>query len=593
MVTKMKYISITGHIASMNHTVNHYLSRYEIQLEQARHDLMEPFTTLNPYAQTLQKAERFYALVGVPPALHIPMRSAEAVNLVEAAAAAYEARDTKLRELEENLSKAKRESETLQHFSSLEINLQDLQSLEFIHYRFGRFSAENFLRFEKYLQDDNRILFSTAKKEKDFVYGIFFTPMSNAEEIDAIFASLNYDVFSFNIGNSPTPAALLHHLRVSIHESETEITTLTRDVIYTVCDAQKLAVACAKVRHLYAAFDVKKYAAVSVGRRIFTFSGWISASDAESLEAEIESDDLLVFTRHIVGDDEKPPILLKNLPIIRKFEFFTRLYGLPEYGEVDPTPLLAITYTLLFGLMFGDIGHGLVLAAAGIYIQRKWHPNLGGIMTVVGFSAAFFGVLYGSAFGLEFQPLWRRPTTDISETLIFAAALGAGLIMLSMMINMYNLIRRGKVTDLLFGANGISGLLFYSAIIWIVIRTFVQNHPITPLTVFVAALPLVFVCFKRPMEIFETLIAYATNTISFVRVGAFAVSHVGMMHVVLQLSQSAAGTQNFLILILGNALVLSIEGLLVGIQVLRLDFYEIFSRFYKGSGKAFKSSKGT
>jgi V/A-type H+-transporting ATPase subunit I len=151
--------------------------------------------------------------------------------------------------------------------------------------------------------------------------------------------------------------------------------------------------------------------------------------------------------------------------------------------------------------------------------------------------------------------------------------------------------------------------------LWLVIRVIFQGRAITPLVVIVAILPLAFICLKHPLEnfingngfiptgkkgqligsitieLFETLLTYATNTISFVRVGAFAVSHVGMMHVVLQLSQNAAGAGNILILVLGNILVMTIEGLLVGIQVLRLDFYEMFSRFYKGTGTPFKSTK--
>ncbi|MCL2578371.1 MAG: hypothetical protein FWE27_10080 [Defluviitaleaceae bacterium] len=617
MITKMKYISLSGHIAGMNHAVNRYLSRYDIQLEHTWHNLMEPFSTLNPYAQTLRKAEKLVEIVGLPPVLFVPVQSAEAVNLVEAAAEAYEQRDFSLRELEEKFADTKRQIEILENYTNLNIDLNALEKLEFIHFRFGRLSVINFRRFEKFLHSDNRIFFIEAKRDKDFVHGIFFTPMPHKDEIDAVFASLEWEShppLQINIKALMTPLALLHHLRNEIYETEKQIAKLTMDTLSSVCNAEKLAIACAKVKNLYAAFDVKKYASISRGRRIFTFFGWIDADAANALEAEIESDNLVLFTRHSTDIDASPPTLLKNLPVIRQFEFFTRLYGLPEYDEIDPTPVLAITYTLLFGLMFGDIGHGAVLAIMGIYIQQRHHVNLGGIMTIAGISASVFGILYGSVFGLEFQPVWMRPTTNITETLIFATALGAGLIALSMLLNMYNSFRRGKIAELLFGANGFAGLLFYSAMLWLLFRFIVQGRPITPLVIFFAALPLAFVCFKHPLEnyldgrglisengipafagnivieLFETLLTYATNTVSFVRVGAFAVSHAGMMHVVLQLSQSAAGTQNILILILGNVLVMIIEGLLVGIQVLRLDFYEIFSRFYKGTGKPFKSS---
>ncbi|MCL2199438.1 MAG: hypothetical protein FWB80_10985 [Defluviitaleaceae bacterium] len=620
MVTKMSYISLTGHIAGMNHAVSNYLSRYDIQLEHARHSLMKSFTTLNPYSQTLQKAEQIAAITGTPPALFIPIKSAEAVNAVEEAAAAFEQRGSRLRELEAELLQAKCEISKLENFTALDVDLCALEEAEFLHHGLGWFTTENFQRFKMFFCDDNRIFFEIAKREKDFVYGAFFTPMVFKDEVNAVFASLKFEPISVGAGilalgkSSPacaglSPAGAVHNQRVRVYEIERELSELSRSVFD---NPERLAVACAKVKKLYASFDVKKYAAVSEGQRVFTFSGWISTEDAARLEEEVAGDDSIVFTRRegsAGAADSVPPTLLKNLPVVRQFEFFTRLYGLPEYDEVDPTPVLAITYTLLFGLMFGDIGHGLLIALAGIFITRRRHANLGGIMTVVGTSAAIFGVLYGSIFGLEFNPVWRRPTADITQTLIFAAALGAGLIALSMGLNMYNSLRRGRASEFLFGANGVAGLLFYTAVLWLAVRV-IQGLEVTAIVIGVAVLPLVFVCLKHPLEnlfaggravpkggaaafagktaieLFETLLTYATNTVSFVRVGAFAVSHVSIMHVVLQLSQSAAAG-GIIVLILGNALVLVIEGLLVGIQVLRLDFYELFSRFYKGTGREF------
>jgi len=588
----------------MNHAISRYLSRYDIQLEPARHAMMRPFTTLNPYAQTLQKAERLAEIAGEPPILHVPILPAEAVNLVEAVSVAFENRSERLRNLEEALVIIKREAETLENFTALDIDLSVLRRLEFFRFRFGRLTRENFRRAEKFR--DPRFTFLAASHSKTHTYGIFFTPVPHADEIDALFASLDFEVFEFGMPEKffekkVSPAKLLHHLKIEMHETEREIAAQHADVFSGMCSAERLAISCAKVRSLYASFDVKKFAAVSEGGRVFTFSGWVSAEDANNLEAEIDSDRAFVLTRH--ATDARPPVLLKNLPIVRRFEFFTRLYGLPEYGEIDPTPLLAITYTLLFGLMFGDIGHGAVLAILGIFVRRK-NENLGGIMTTVGLSATFFGVLYGSAFGVEFAPLWRRPAENITETLIFAAALGAGLIALSMLLNIYNSFRRGRIAEALFGANGVSGLLFYSAAIWLVARVF-AGRPLTPPVILVAVLPLVFVGLKHPLEnyfagqkievgsiaieLFETLLSYATNTVSFVRVGAFAVSHAGMMHVVLQLGRGAAAS-GIIILIAGNVLVMVIEGVLIGIQVLRLDFYEIFSRFYRGTGQGFRST---
>ena len=579
MVAKMKYISISGHISGMNHVVSRYLSRYDIQLQEARHNMMEPFTTLNPYAQTLQKARQLAEIVGAPPLFYIPPTEADAVNMVETAFTAYENRDKRLRELEEQIATAKKQLEALTRYNAQEIDLNALTNSEFIHHRFGKFTDAQYRKFAKYFADDKRIIFHVARRDKEEVYGVFFTPMPLKDEIDAIFSSFDF-----------TPEELRNVSQNALSEWEDEAAALTIKTFHNT-PLERLAIACYKVKLLYASYDIKKYAAISRGRKIFTFSGWISADDSATMEQEIASDDLVFF--HEGESTAKPPIILKNLPFIRRFEFFTQLYGLPEYNEIDPTPVLAITYTLLFGLMFGDIGHGAVLAIVGVFVQKRFHKNLGGIMTVVGISAAIFGILYGSVFGFEFSPIWRRPTENISETLIFAVVLGAGLIAFSMLLNMYNALRKGSVADFLFGTNGLAGLTLYATLLWVLVRVFVQGLPITIYVVAVVVLPLVLVFFRNPnpAHFFETLLGYATNTVSFVRVGAFAVSHAGMMHVVLQLGQGASGSRNFLILILGNILVLGIEGLLVGIQVLRLDFYEIFGRFYAGTGRAFSSQK--
>jgi V/A-type H+-transporting ATPase subunit I len=93
--------------------------------------------------------------------------------------------------------------------------------------------------------------------------------------------------------------------------------------------------------------------------------------------------------------------------------------------------------------------------------------------------------------------------------------------------------------------------------------------------------------FETVIEAFEMILSYFTNTVSFVRVGAFALSHASMMGVVMMLSATASGSNNIAVVILGNVLVMCLEGLIVGIQVLRLEFYEMFSRFYSGAGREF------
>lgn len=624
MVAKMKYISITGHIGSMNHVVNRYLHRYHIQLEQGGvKGLTEPFTTQNPYTESLKKAEFFTEIVGKPGPLNWPMSASDAVNLLEECFIAYENRDENLRKLEEQLALNEEYAKVIKNFIDSNLDMGAIKNFAFTHYKFGRLSLINYKQYEKFLMDDERIHFVITKRDENHIWGAYFTPIINKDAIDAAFASLGFHVhdiineFPFSIEDlSGTPNEILKYLKIKNAEIRDTVGSLTQICLNHITGSkERLALACAKVKSLYAAFDVKKHASLSKNRRIFTFSGWMQAKDALMLEEEMLHDDLAVFTQF--GDDEnKPPTILKNPPIIRQFEFFTRLYGLPQYGEVDPTPILAMTYTLLFGLMFGDVGHGFVLWLLGFFVHYKLKKPLGGIMMVVGVSAVVFGFLYGSIFGYEdiINALWIRPAADIGQTLIFAALLGVGLIILSMGFFMFNSFKQRRFGDLLFGANGVAGFIFYGTVLLIAARVLVFGLPITGLVLLIVVLPLIFVALKPVfvgiingqqiitnggvgqflftlvVELFETLLSYATNTISFVRVGAFAIIHAGMMHVVLQLSQGTAGMGIFIVII-GNVLVMGIEGLLVGIQVLRLDFYELFSRFYTGGGKVFISSK--
>jgi len=612
----------------MNHVVNRYLSRYDIQLEAAPNlpGQLAPFTTLNPYAATMEKVEKFLPMVGSVPSIHFPIGSTAAVNLVEAAQAKLDKHGEELQLLEDRLQAVKAYINRLQPFEDFDAPLSSIESMTLIHHRFGRMPIDHFRQYETFLQDDEKILLRVCKRNKEYVWAVYFTPKEHGDAVDVVFSSLRFEGISLKnpveasdgtLSERLHPKKLLQYWRGYQAALELEREAFTqKNIEETIGSKERLSIACTKVKALYESFDVKKHAALSKGKRIFTFVGWMAEKEAKSLEEEIAHDDLILFTRYGEANDA-PPIRLKNPPIIRSFEFFTRLYGLPVYGEMDPTPLLAVTYTLLFGLMFGDVGHGLILGMLGLYIHLVMKKPLGGILAIVGISAMVFGFLYGSIFGFEdlLPALWRRPMTDIAGTLLFAVGVGVGLIVLSMCLHMYNAIRQGRIGDLLFGANGVAGLLFYSAVLWLAFRTMFWGQGFSPAVIGLVVIPLFFVALKHPIinflekrpqdegtglgiflfntiiELFETLLTYATNTISFVRVGAFAISHAGMMHVVLQLSQGAAGSRNLLILILGNVLVMGIEGLLVGIQVLRLDFYEIFSRFYTGGGRDFASSR--
>ena len=316
---------------------------------------------------------------------------------------------------------------------------------------------------------------------------------------------------------------------------------------------------------------------------------------------------------------------LKNPGLFKPFEMFLQMYGLPSYGEIDPTILLGITYSILFGFMFGDVGQGLCLLIGGFVLYRTKKMNLAAIISCCGIFSTIFGFLFGSVFGFEniIEPLWLRPKEamtklpfigNLNTVFVVAIALGMGIILLTMILNIVNSLRSHDPEKAYFDNNGIAGIVFYgSAVLTIVLYMTGQTLPATGILLVMFILPLLIIFFKEPLtavlekkakvmpdekgmffvqgffEMFELLLSYFSNTLSFVRVGAFAVSHAAMMEVVLMLAGAeSGGNPNWIVVILGNLFVCGMEGLIVGIQVLRLEYYELFSRFYRGTGRAFK-----
>ena len=275
--------------------------------------------------------------------------------------------------------------------------------------------------------------------------------------------------------------------------------------------------------------------------------------------------------------------------------------------------------------MFGDAGQGLVLLIGGYLLYHFKKINLAAVLSSCGFFSTIFGLLYGSVFGFEdwIPALWLRPTEamtnlpvigTLNTVFVVTITIGMGLILLTMIFHMINSLREKKPGEALFDTNGLAGFVFYGAVV-AVIMLFMTGHTIPAAGVLVVmfVVPLLVIVCKEPLsalvekkkyqdengpvmfvvqgffELFEVCLSYFSNTLSFVRIGAFAVSHAAMMQVVMMLAGAENGqAPNVIVVIVGNLVVMGMEGLIVGIQVLRLQYYEFFSRFYKGDGRKFE-----
>ena len=630
MVEKMKLLHITGPKNDIDRVMGKYLSKYDIHFENAIASLstlanVRPFVETNVYKDTYAKAKMLWEYTkedDLSDVEKIPSKEAE--RIVDTMYTLVEEILEKQKELKQEKVKIEKLMEQIAPFRGLDYEFKKILAFHFIDFRFGRIARDYYQKLEKYFHDTDYALFYECQSNEDYVYGVYFVPKMYAIEVDAVCLSFHFERIYLPDSFDGTPDLAYEEAQKALQENEVERKRLEQCMSDTLAKhRKKLQSAYLTLRDYCDNFDIRKMAVCTKpkddGSEYYILYGWMSRGDAAKFEREIADDPLI----HVIEEDvdEKltaaPPTKLKNPKIFKPFEMFVEMYGLPAYNEMDPTIFIALTYTLMFGIMFGDVGQGLVLLIGGFLLYRFKRMNLAAIISLAGVWSTFFGFMYGSIFGFEdkLNPVWMRPMDNIMTTLMLAVGFGMVLILIAMIINIVNAVRAKELGTVLFGQSGLAGMICYgTAVLCIVL--YVTGHPIpaTGILAVAVGVPLVAIMFKEPLsnlverkskilpdgsiamyivealvELFDVVLSYATNSISFVRVGAFALSHAGMMGVVLTLAGYESGSPNWIIVVLGNIVVTALEGLVVGIQVLRLEYYEMFSRFYKGSGKPFKA----
>lgn len=636
MIEKMKFLSITGPKEDIDRVVNQYLSKYEIQIENALSELktvknLRPFIEINPYKELFQKAGRLAS-------------NFEKQNLTEIKFISIEEAAKTVTDVEQELADFSSRKETLLQklrimqtsydkilpFKELDYDIRSILHFQHIRFRFGRIPKEYYAKFEKYVYDSLDTILYKCHEDEDYVSAVYFVPAVISKRIDAIYASLHFERYIVPDEYNGTPGEAIEGLNKGISTLQEELEHIDRDIA-DILNVNRIAILSAyeKLSSYNTNFNVRKLAACTSHdvNTFYILCGWMTEKDAKEFQKELQQDEKTFF---FVEDDHNnllnsPPTKLKNPKLFRPFEMFIKMYGVPAYNEFDPTILIGLTYAFLFGFMFGDVGQGISLLLGGLLLYRFKKMDLAAIISCCGFFSTLFGFLFGSVFGFEdvIQPLWLRPAVQmvnlpfigkLNTVFVVAIALGMGLIVLTMVLNIINGIRQHDPEEAYFDTNGIAGLVFYGSIlVTVVLFMMGKRLPAAAVLIVMFVIPLLIIFLKEPLtaivkkqpdimpdskvmffvqgffEMFELLLSYFSNTLSFVRVGAFAVSHAAMMEVVLMLAGAeAGGSPNWAVVVIGNLFVCGMEGLIVGIQVLRLEYYEIFSRFYKGNGREFK-----
>lgn len=506
---------------------------------------------------------------------------------------------------------------------NIDVELQSLKNLSFITLIFGSLNQE---RYKRLIENVTEVPVLVLEVNRDQERVWFFT-----------FAKKNYEQKALDILNSVNFNRI--ELPDRVKEEPKDILNQSRhrlDKIEIIRDQIELDFK--KLKHRYQEQLLGYYQQLLILNKItdvnnsfygesdyfFISTGWISEENEKEFKKLISNKySKVIYSSQEIenAEEEDPPTIIENPKWVKSFSSLVKLYGLPKYGEIDPSLFFALSYILLFGIMFGDLGQGLVFVLLGFAIYKNKikfieNQDIGDILISLGSSSMLFGSFYGSLFGMEdlIPALVIRPMDNIMFWLGFTVMIGIFLLITSMIFNLFNSFKNKDYAEALFSDSGLSGLILYLFMLSNLAFYGLQNRLLIPASfsavIVISLLLLIF--FKEPLgnlligkkfsidkkiseyllesifELFDTVLGYLSNTLSFLRVGAFTLNHAGLSMAVIILSEMVSNNAgSLLILIAGNIVIMVLEGVVVGIQILRLEFFEIFAKFYSGSGREF------
>ena len=568
---------------------------------------------------------------------------------------AVKAEETGARQERQRIEEAFNEARA---FSNLNAPFSDLDQLSYLTLRVGRLDPKVQAELKERL-GDRAVIIPLGGEETGRVLAA--SSRKGRFALDTELKKYAFESIAIPEGFQGVPAELLEGLEGRLKNSELELEKIFVKKAKMAGEAsQALNRLCSKILMALATERLKSHL-VSTSS-IYLLSGWVPSDMITQVAGDLHKITGGRTAIRIYAPDEVPevrdggekvPVLLKHGTFVKGFESVVFSYGAPLYGTIDPTPLVAVFFTLLFGIMFGDLGQGFVLLLAG-FMTSKFGPrifakfrNFSLPLIAVGIASMVMGTLTGEFFTNE--NVLAAPSRVITAALFgepqdhiiaimplaekggsvkklfyffgFTVAIGIILNSIGLLINITNRFILKKHEEAFFSKTGIAGLLLFWYAVFIGVR-FILPGPLKLNRIFWFDIPGIvvpgfFIFFgpviwrgitrEKPVlehglmtfimeglvEIMETASGYISNTVSFLRVGAFALSHAVLSYIVFRFTEEmmrsgpAGSVPALLILIFGNAVIIVLEGMIVAIQVVRLQYYEFFSKFFTDTGVEF------
>ena len=570
------------------------------------------------YHRILSRYKKIHAYLEHP---RLPSAAAEAAPLELKQLAEL---DGQLRELwaqvsqyEENQRQLKEQGSaigqlqgSLQRFINLDIDLKRLgRQTRFLNVISGMVASTNTDHLQRALSISGYVLEKFYSTEgTDFV--MIVGPTEHVDEVQGLLRSADFRALTI-------PDEFTDHPHLVSQKLQAQLQQVNEKIEHEQAQLQALiqknqALLDHTLDLIYQAMPYASVAAFLKGKgKLVTLQGWVPAAREAEIESALQSGLQYPFQLlfETPGREELPlvPTKLRQNWILAPFNKLIGQYGLPQYGEYDPSILFALSYTLMFGMMFGDIGHGAVIALLSLLLVRK-QAAIAIIGTLAGVSSIIFGFLYGSLFGYEdiLHPLWMSPMHDPQLVLRLALYWGIGFLIIANLLAIRNAWVMGLFQQALYSPLGVTGLLFYLIAIVYLLTIDIQTDAIS-LSLKAALLISMLVMLRYQwshasgslverimvvmVEGLEIVINSVSSTLSFLRIAAFSLNHIALASAVFTLAAMMDQFGHGVTIVLGNIFIIVLEGAIVAIQCLRLEYYEGFSRFFSGQGKPYQPLK--
>ena len=562
--------------------------------------------------------------------------------------AAYTDLKTRIADATDEAHKVNEAYKEAMAFSNLKVSYSELEHLSFLSLRIGRI-PENQYEDLKYRLEGSAVV---IKLGSDSSHILVASSKKGRFALDAELKNHNFVELEVPAEFKGVPESALKGLEQKKAEADKNLKELIAEKSNFAETHQ------AQIEKLLGSFTIAVQIE-DVTRRlestelVYRITGWIPASETENYMKGLDelTEGRIAIRAYepfevpsVMSGKEQVPVKLKHGKFVKSFERMIFSYGSPVYGAIDPTPFVAVFFTILFGIMFGDFGQGLFFVLFGILMLcnvikvggwNKFAP----IFMAIGISSSIMGLLTGEFFGTEtvLEPfaewvtgLFGTPRAPILKLMpsadpksiyvmfgVFGVAVAIGFVIntCGLVLNIINNLGRKRYAEALLGKNGLAGAVFFWYVIALVLRIVLAKHAVAAYDVIIILVSLFFAAFAEPferalnhekplfengfgtyvisgaVELIEVVSGYLSNTVSFVRVGAFALSHAVLNFTILTLTEMVGGPRSIggiIVLIAGNALIIVLEGMIVAIQVIRLQYYEFFSKFFHETGKEFK-----